>query len=75
LAHTVEDNEEVVSSATESESVEEVVEENKVVIYSGHEEFAKRRDLREKYIVTIDGADSKDFDDAVSVEKMKNGKE
>lgn len=38
-----------------------------------HEEFAKRRDLREKYIVTIDGADSKDFDDAVSVEKMKNG--
>lgn len=32
-----------------------------------------RRDLRNKKIFTVDGADSKDFDDAVSVEKLKNG--
>ena len=32
-----------------------------------------RRDLREETIVTIDGDDSKDFDDAVSVEKNEKG--
>lgn len=32
-----------------------------------------RRDLRDKTIVTIDGRDSKDFDDAVSVERLPNG--
>lgn len=32
-----------------------------------------RRDLREKRIFTIDGASSKDFDDAVSVDILKNG--
>lgn len=33
----------------------------------------ERRDLRGKKIITIDGADSKDFDDAVSVEILENG--
>ncbi|MCR5481496.1 MAG: ribonuclease R [Clostridia bacterium] len=32
-----------------------------------------RRDLRDRIIITIDGADSKDFDDAVSIEKLSNG--
>lgn len=32
-----------------------------------------RRDLRGKTIFTIDGADSKDFDDAVSIELLENG--
>lgn len=32
-----------------------------------------RIDLRNKKIITIDGADSKDFDDAVCVEKLENG--
>nr|WP_035177807.1 ribonuclease R [Alkalihalobacterium bogoriense] len=37
------------------------------------DEIGKRRDLRDKTIVTIDGADAKDLDDAVNVEKLDNG--
>ncbi|HLQ82836.1 MAG TPA: ribonuclease R [Pseudogracilibacillus sp.] len=32
-----------------------------------------RKDLRDKTIVTIDGADAKDLDDAIRVEKLANG--
>ena len=32
-----------------------------------------RLDLRDKLIFTIDGDDAKDFDDAVSLEKLENG--
>lgn len=37
------------------------------------EEIKSRLDLRDKLIFTIDGADSKDFDDAVSLEILENG--
>ncbi len=37
------------------------------------EEIQGRRDLREETIVTIDGADAKDLDDAVSVKRLDNG--
>lgn len=36
-------------------------------------EIANRRDLRDEVIVTIDGADAKDLDDAVTVTKLENG--
>ncbi len=36
-------------------------------------ELAQRMDLREECIFTIDGADSKDLDDAVSIQKLDNG--
>ena len=36
-------------------------------------QFPERRDLREQLIVTIDGADAKDLDDAVTVRKLANG--
>ncbi|MBA1335580.1 MAG: 3'-to-5' exoribonuclease RNase R [Firmicutes bacterium] len=36
-------------------------------------EINRRVDLRDRKIVTIDGADAKDLDDAVSVEKLSNG--
>ena len=37
------------------------------------EEIANRRDLRNETIVTIDGADAKDLDDAVTVTMLENG--
>ncbi|WP_209124993.1 ribonuclease R [Alkalihalobacillus sp. BA299] len=37
------------------------------------DELKNRRDLRDQTIVTIDGADAKDLDDAVNVEKLENG--
>lgn len=35
--------------------------------------YANRRDLRKEMIFTIDGADTHDIDDAVSVKKLNNG--
>ena len=37
------------------------------------EEIARRRDMREATTFTIDPADAKDFDDALSLERLENG--
>lgn len=37
------------------------------------EEIAKRRDVRDETVVTIDGADAKDLDDAIGVKQAENG--
>ncbi|RMI03753.1 MAG: ribonuclease R [Calditrichaeota bacterium] len=37
------------------------------------EEVARRLDLRDEIVFTIDPEDAKDFDDAVSLEKLENG--
>ena len=34
-------------------------------------DISKRKDMRDLFTITIDGADSKDLDDAISVEKME----
>ena len=36
-------------------------------------EIKNRTDLRKETIVTIDGDDAKDLDDAISLKKLKNG--
>ncbi|UFT98453.1 ribonuclease R [Radiobacillus kanasensis] len=37
------------------------------------DEIKNRKDLRDEQIVTIDGADAKDLDDAVTVKRLENG--
>lgn len=37
------------------------------------EEISKRRDMRDTLTITIDPVDAKDFDDAISFRKLKNG--
>lgn len=52
----------------------EVMEQAKSISDSiSSEDIANRKDLRDKTIVTIDGADAKDLDDAVCVERLSNG--
>ena len=48
----------------EAEKVPEQIESN---------ELKGRKDLRDELTITIDGADAKDLDDAISVKKLKNG--
>ncbi|WP_407272858.1 ribonuclease R [Radiobacillus sp. PE A8.2] len=53
---------------------EEVIEQAANTPESINEdEIANRKDLRDEMIVTIDGADAKDLDDAVTVKKLDNG--
>ncbi|MGI6704888.1 MAG: ribonuclease R [Clostridia bacterium] len=53
---------------------EEVLEEaDRVAVPIPEEEIARREDLREYRLFTIDGEDAKDLDDAVSLEILKNG--
>ncbi len=48
-------------------------EADRIPLEIPQEEIEKRADYRDKSIITIDGADAKDLDDAVSVEKLNNG--
>ena len=53
---------------------EEVIEQaNAAPDTIDESEIGNRRDLRNEIIVTIDGADAKDLDDAVTVTKLENG--
>ncbi|EUJ50950.1 ribonuclease R [Paenilisteria rocourtiae] len=53
---------------------DEVMEEaNKVPAEISESDIGARRDLRDQVIITIDGADAKDLDDAVTVTQLPNG--
>lgn len=52
------------------EKVDQVAE--KIPFEIPEEEYKKRRDFREVTTFTIDPADAKDFDDALSIQKLKN---
>jgi len=57
-----------------SEFPEEVLEESKEVPDTiSEKDIEGRVDLRDETIVTIDGADAKDLDDAIVVKKLDNG--
>ena len=57
-----------------TEFPEDVYEETENIPTSVDEsEIGNRKDLREKIIVTIDGDDTKDVDDAISLELLENG--
>ncbi len=51
--------------------VEEVAD--KIPETISEEEVRRRKDLRNERVITIDGADAKDLDDAVSIKKLSNG--
>lgn len=53
------------------ENVDKVAE--KIPLEIPEEEIKKRRDVRDITTFTIDPADAKDFDDALSLQKLKNG--
>lgn len=50
-----------------------VSQAKKVAAEPSEDELTKRKDYRNEIVYTIDGEDAKDFDDAVSVKKLKNG--
>lgn len=53
---------------------EEVLEQaNQIPDEISEKDLVGRRDLRNETIVTIDGEDAKDLDDAVTVKKLENG--
>ena len=59
----------------ETEFPDDVLKEARKIEEGGIQEYSfnNREDLRDMAIVTIDGAESKDLDDAVSVEKTSKG--
>jgi len=48
-------------------------EAGKIPTKISKDEIKKRRDFRKVFTITIDPADAKDFDDAISLQKMANG--
>lgn len=56
----------------ESEFKEEVIKEVKNIHVDYEHEYARRRKV-DGMVITIDGADAKDLDDAVSIKKLDNG--
>lgn len=63
----------LINSGITEEFSQEVTEEVGEISENIQAEIANRKDLRDLDIITIDGEDAKDLDDAVYVEKNENG--
>lgn len=65
----------IISSGIEPVFPSEVIKEAQKLSFAGINEydFTNRTDFRDEIIFTIDGADSKDLDDAISIKKLNNG--
>ncbi len=48
-------------------------EASKIPVKISRDEIKRRRDFRKVFTITIDPADAKDFDDAISLQKLSNG--
>ncbi len=80
LAESIEENEEEVDfraivyefNLPVSYSIDALQEAERLSSYISQEELASRVDLRELPVVTIDGEDAKDFDDAITVYREGN---
>ena len=48
-------------------------EAEKIALKIPHKELQKRKDFRSEFTITIDPEDAKDFDDAITLKKRKNG--
>ena len=64
---------EILDSEVPYEFSKKILEECENIINKDTPDFDKRIDLTSKLIVTIDGDDAKDLDDAVSLEILDNG--
>ncbi|MCP2604434.1 ribonuclease R, partial [Candidatus Aminicenantes bacterium AC-708-M15] len=60
-------------SLSENFPQEVIQEANKIPLKLKREDIRGREDFRNKIVITIDGEDARDFDDAVSLEKLSNG--
>ncbi|MGL4392719.1 MAG: ribonuclease R family protein, partial [Fusobacteriaceae bacterium] len=63
----------VLNNMSETFPDEVLAEARNISTVVSKEEISKRKDLRDKKIITIDGDDAKDLDDAVCVEKLSGG--
>ncbi|MBQ2432604.1 MAG: ribonuclease R [Peptococcaceae bacterium] len=54
-------------------SAEALIQAENIPDVIPQEEMDRRQDLRDVLMITIDGADAKDLDDAVSVKRLENG--
>ena len=63
----------LINSGISEKFTTEVVEEVNKISDNIQHEIVNRKDLRNLNIITIDGEDAKDLDDAVYVEKSENG--
>lgn len=53
---------------------EVIIEAKSVAVKVSDNDIKHRKDFRDKITMTIDGEDARDFDDAISIEKLKSGK-